>query len=63
MNNIMSEKEYQDYILDRLKENGYSVWKFSEFDRLFAVHRVDLFKFLNDTQPDKMEQLKKILKG
>lgn len=63
MNSILSEKEYQSFIVDRLKENGYEVSAAKDFDRQFAVNRKDLFKFLNVTQPDKMEKLYKIYKN
>lgn len=63
MNNILSEKDYQNFLLERLsKENGYIIRKASDFDRLFAVDREMLFKFLNDTQPDTMDYLRKIYK-
>ena len=64
MNDILSEKEYQHFIMDRLsQDNGYVVRKATSFDRLFAVDREMLFKFLNDTQPDEMEALRKIYKA
>lgn len=63
MNNIFTEKEYQKFILDYLKDNnGYIIRKNANFDRLFAVDREMLFKFLNDTQPDEMETLRKVYK-
>ncbi|WP_278906454.1 type I restriction endonuclease subunit R [Faecalitalea cylindroides] len=62
MNNILSEKQYQRYILDRLKENGYKETKAIHFDRYYAVDRNELFSFLEDTQPEKMENLRKIYK-
>lgn len=63
MNNILSEKDYQNFLLERLsKDNGYIIRKASNFDRLFAVDREMLFKFLNDTQPDTMDYLRKIYK-
>lgn len=62
MTNILSEKDYQKYILERLSENGYVIRKAANFDRAFAVDREMLFKFLNDTQPDTMEYLRKIYK-
>ena len=56
MNNILSEKDYQKFLLERLcQDNGYIIRKASNFDRLFAVDREMLFKFLNDTQPDTMD--------
>lgn len=61
---ILSEKEYQKFLLDRLeKENGYIVRKASNFDRYFAMDRDMLFKFLNDTQAETMEYLRKIYKA
>lgn len=62
MNNILSEKEYQKYILERLQENGYIVRPTTAFDKSFAIDRELLFKFLNDTQPTTMVALKKIFK-
>ena len=63
MNNILSEKEYQRYIIDELvNNNGYIERKATDFDRLFAIDREMLFKFLWDTQPDTMDSLQKIYK-
>lgn len=45
MNNILSEKQYQRYILDRLKENGYKETKAIHFDRYYAVDRYELIAF------------------
>lgn len=64
MNNILSEKEYQHFIMDYLKENNsYVIRKNKDFDRLYAMDKEILFKFLNDTQPDEMKTLRKIYKG
>ena len=64
MNNILSEKEYQKFIMERLeKDNGYVVRKATCYDRFFAVDREMLFAFLNDTQPEEMESLRKIYKS
>lgn len=63
MNNILSEKEYQKFIIERLSESGYEVRMAAYFDRLFAVDREVLFRFLNDTQPDEMEALRKVYKS
>ena len=61
---ILSEKEYQKFLLDRLeKDNGYIVRKAVNFDRYFAVDKDMLFKFLNDTQVETMEYLRKIYKA
>jgi type I restriction enzyme R subunit len=63
MNDILSEKEYQHFIMDRLeKDNGYVIRKATDYDRLFAVDRKMLFQFLNSTQPDEMAVLRKIYK-
>lgn len=63
MNKILSEKDYQKFLLGHLvQDNGYVMRKATHFDRLFAVDREILFRFLNDTQPDKMEYLRKIYK-
>ena len=63
MTNILSEKDYQKFLLERLsQDNGYVIRKAANFDRLFAVDREMLFKFLHDTQPDTMTYLRKIYK-
>ena len=64
MNDILSEKEYQHFIMDRLsQDNGYVIRKATNYDRFFAVDREMLFQFLNDTQSDEMTALRKIYKG
>lgn len=61
--NFLSEKEYQRYIIDYLvKKNKYVERHDSDFDRLFAMDRELLFKFLDATQPKTMEALRKIHK-
>ena len=64
MNNILTEKQFQRYIINQLTnaETGYVEAPATEFDRLFAINRSALFKFLNDTQPEKMDTLRKIYK-
>ena len=63
MNKILSEKDYQQYIMDYLENNnGYVIRKDANFDKYFAMDRELLFKFLNDTQPNEMRALKKIYK-
>ena len=48
--------------MERLsKDNGYVIRKAVNYDRLFAVDREMLFKFLN-AQPDEMAALRKIYK-
>ena len=64
MTSILSEKEYQHFIMDRLsQDNSYIVRKATSYDRLFAMDRELLFQFLNDTQPEEMEALRKIYKA
>ncbi len=63
MNTILSEKEYQKYILERLTENGYEIRSATSFDRLFAVDREVLFRFLKETQADEMVALEKVFKS
>lgn len=60
---LLTEKEYQNFIIERLKDNGYEVWPATCYDRLFAIDRKELFRFLNDTQPDAMVALNKIYKS
>ena len=64
MNQILSEKEYQTFLLNKLKdENGYLIRKATSYDRLYAVDKDLLIQFLDDTQPKKMEQLRKVYKA
>lgn len=63
MNRIITEKQYQRYIIDYLvKENGYIERMDDNFDRYFAMDKELFFKFLEDTQPDEVAKLKKIYK-
>ena len=62
MASILSEKEYQKFILEKLKENGYEIQESNKYDRFFAIDRQELFRFLNATQPETMEKLYKIHK-
>ncbi len=65
MNNILSEKEYQRFIIGKLTDEstGYIERKASSFDRFFAMDKEMLFKFLNDTQPEEMDALRKVYKS
>ncbi len=64
MNTILTEKQYQQFIIDRLTlDNGYVQRTNADFDRLFAVDRGMLFRFLEDTQPETMAALRKIYKS
>ena len=63
MNDILTEKQYQAELLGILRDqNGYTIRKATDFDRRFAIDREMLFGFLNDTQPQTMEKLRKIHK-
>lgn len=64
MNNILSEKDFQKFLLERLEQdNGYIIRKAANFDRRFAMDRELLFQFLWDTQPEPMDALRKIYKA
>lgn len=64
MRNVLSEKDYQAFLLERLEQdNGYVIRKANSFDRMFAVDREMLFQFLNTTQPDTMTALHKVYKA
>ncbi len=63
MNQILSEKEYQSYIIDKLKtNNGYIVRDANRYNRLYAVDDDLVIQFLDNTQPEKMEKLRKVYK-
>lgn len=62
MNNIQTEKEYQAELLGILRDKkGFTIRNATDFDRRFAIDREMLFVFLNDTQPDIIEEYKKSL--
>ena len=62
MNTILSEKEYQHFIIDRLLEQGYALRTNDKYDRTRAMDPEMLFQFLEATQPKKTAQLKSIFK-
>lgn len=64
MNKILTEKQYQRYIIDKLtdKSVGYIERTDADFDRYFAIDKELLFKFLDDTQKDEVAALRKIYK-
>lgn len=63
MNKILTERDYQSELLKILHDqNGYIIRKNADFDHRFALDREMLFSFLNDTQPETMEKLRKIHK-
>ena len=62
MNRIQSEKEYQSELLATLRDqNGFIIRNAADFDRRFALDCEMLFGFLNDTQPETIEEYKKSL--
>lgn len=62
MNEVLSERDYQKFILERLLEQGYAIKPTTNYDRLFAIDRETLFEFLYATQPDEMAALEKVYK-
>ncbi|MDD6841750.1 MAG: DEAD/DEAH box helicase family protein [Spirochaetales bacterium] len=62
MNAILSEKDYQRYIIDRLVESGYEERPATEFDRLHALNPNALMAFLEATQQDTLTSLRKVYK-
>ena len=63
MNSILSENDYQKFLLERLEQdNGFVVRKAAHYDPRFAMDRELLFRFLNETQPETMAALRKIYK-
>ena len=63
MSKVLTEPQYQRYIIDYLvNKNGYIERSDANFDRYYAIDRELLFKFLSDTQPDEITKLKKIFK-
>ena len=63
MKSIETEKEYQAFILERLtQDNGYVLRTNQNFDRYYALDREMLLQFLEATQPEAMEKLRKIFK-
>jgi len=62
MNTILTEKDYQKFIIQRLIENGYEKRDADRYDRRFAMDPDMLFKFLEETQPQKMAKVKNTLK-
>lgn len=63
MNDILTEKQYQHEIMDYLQDHDrYRIRKATDYDRAFAMDRGMLFEFLNQSQPDVMDELRKIFK-
>ena len=63
MSKVLTEPQYERFIIDYLvNAHKYIERKDANFDRLFAMDRELLFKFLWDTQKETMETLTKIYK-
>ena len=62
MNDILSEKEYQHFILGKLRDAGYLVRDASHYDRRYAMDPELFFRFLEETQPDTLAELRKTYK-
>ena len=61
MRDILSERDYQTFILEQLRDaNGFTIRNEKHFDRSVAMDKEMLFAFLEDTQPDEMAALRKI---
>lgn len=63
MNKILPEMTYEDFIIENLKtENDFIVRKNSSYDKRLAMDPDLLIKFLEDTQKEEIDALKKIYK-
>jgi type I restriction enzyme R subunit len=62
MNTILTEKDYQAFIIERLIENGFEPRDAKYYDRRFAMDPDKLFEFLESTQPQRMAKLRNTLK-
>lgn len=64
MDNFFKEKEeYQRYIIDYLADNNGYIERFynkGQYNQIYAMDTELVIKFLEDTQPDKIEQIRKI---
>lgn len=63
MNDILTEKEFQHFIIDYLKtNNGYIIRNSKDYNKQFAIDEEMLFQFLYSTQKVTMDKLEKIYK-
>ncbi len=63
MKTILSEREFQAFLLERLEQdNGYLVRSSEHYDRVFAMDKELLFRFLEETQGEAMQALRKVYK-
>lgn len=62
-NPILSEKQYQQFIIDYLHENnGYIVHTDADYNRAYSFDNSLLISFLYATQKKTMQELEKIYK-
>ena len=52
------ENKFEEHIEDYLLNSGYIKGNLKDYDKEFAVDTTQLFKFLEDTQPEKLQKLK-----
>lgn len=63
MNNIISEKDYQKFLINYLENNnGYKISYNNDYIRKYSIDSKMLFTFLKSTQPKEMEALYKVYK-
>lgn len=64
-NKFKEREDFQKYILENLRDNNGFIVRNSktDFNRHYAMDLDLLFQFLNDTQRETMDKLKKIYKG
>lgn len=63
MNYILTEKEFQHFIIDYLKtNNGYVIRNSKDYNKQFAIDEEMLFQFMYSTQKVTMDKLEKIYK-
>lgn len=63
MNDILTEKEFQYFIIDYLKNNnGYVIRNSKDYNKQFAIDEEMLFQFIYSTQKVTMDKLEKIYK-
>lgn len=61
MNSLLSEKEYQHFIMAELEKAGYVIRQAkSDYDKALAMDRGLVLQFLDTTQPKAMATLRKI---
>ena len=60
MNKNLVEKDFQHNFIDELVKIGYVNYLSNEYNSNYAMFKKALFEFLNKTQPEKMERLRKI---